>query len=154
VKSENSVGSSGVVEIVSDHQESLLAFIDEPAQKIHDLAALDTIEVAGRFVGEEDDRLDDNRPGDGNALLFAAGELLGPVPATMAQSDCLQGSFGEVPRFGARPAGDGQGQEHIFFGAERFEQMEGLEDEPEAVTAQQRAVVFGQPGEIDSGDSN
>ena len=44
-----------------------------------DLVAGAAVEVAGRLVGEQDRRAVDQRPGDGDALLLAAGELVGPV---------------------------------------------------------------------------
>jgi hypothetical protein len=43
-----------------------------------------TIEVARGFVGQQEGRTHDDRAGDGDALLFTAGELLRemPLPAT------------------------------------------------------------------------
>ena len=45
------------------------------AKQIHDLERQIRIEVAGRLVGEDDRRIVDQRAGDGDALLLAAGEL-------------------------------------------------------------------------------
>jgi hypothetical protein len=44
------------------------------------------IEVAGRFVGEEDGRVLDRGAGDGHPLLFAAGKLRRPGAQAMAES--------------------------------------------------------------------
>ena len=45
------------------------------------------IEVAGGFVGQDHERIVDQRAGDGHALLLAAGELVGPVVQAVAQPD-------------------------------------------------------------------
>src|SRR4029078_9065767 len=45
------------------------------APKREDLAAVGGVEVARRLVGEHHARARDERPGDGDALLLAAGQL-------------------------------------------------------------------------------
>ncbi len=44
----------------------------------HDLDAGLRIEVTGRFVGEQDRRIVDERAGDGDALPLTAGQFVGP----------------------------------------------------------------------------
>ena len=48
------------------------------------------VEVAGRLVGQEDGRVGDERAGDGDALLLAAGELRGVVAFAAGQADVVQ----------------------------------------------------------------
>ena len=47
----------------------------ESRSSVEDLAARRRVEVAGRLVGEHHARARDERAGDGDALLLAAGEL-------------------------------------------------------------------------------
>ena len=55
-----------------------------------DLDAGVRIEVAGRLVGQHQRRAVDQGPGDGHALLLAAGHLRGLVIAAVGQSHPLQ----------------------------------------------------------------
>ena len=59
------------------------------------------VEVAGRLVGQDDVGVVDQRPGDGHALLLAAGELRGPVVEPVAQAD----QPGDLDRPLLRPRG-------------------------------------------------
>lgn len=61
---------SGCVYIVGDHHGGL-PFSVQIAEKVKDLSAGGLVEIPGGLVGEEDGRLVDDRPGDGDAPLFA-----------------------------------------------------------------------------------
>src|SRR6266511_4120471 len=63
--------------VVRDQDDGLPAILAERAQQPDDLLAGRRVEVSGRLVGEHDPRLVPERPGDGDTLLLAAGELLG-----------------------------------------------------------------------------
>jgi hypothetical protein len=52
-----------------------------------DLGAAVGVEVAGRLVGQDDLRLVDQGPGDGDALLLAARELGRLVVGSIGQAD-------------------------------------------------------------------
>ena len=54
------------------HDERHLSLVTHLQQQIENVAAVRTIEVAGRFVGQNQRRIVGQRPGDGNALLLAA----------------------------------------------------------------------------------
>jgi hypothetical protein len=47
------------------------------------------VEVAGRFVGQQELRFGDQRPGHRTALLLPARELVGEVAPAWAKSDFL-----------------------------------------------------------------
>ena len=74
-----------------------------------DLVAGLRVELAGRLVGQDQDRLLDQRPGDRHPLLLAAGELVRPVVEPVAQADLRQQVDGPLPLLGrhARAAGTG-----------------------------------------------
>ena len=77
----------GRVRVVRDHDDGLPEVVDRPAQELQDLLAGARVEVAGRFVGEQHGRLADERPGDGDPLLLATGELGRLVAETVGQAD-------------------------------------------------------------------
>ena len=60
------------------------------------------VQVAGRLVGEQQGGLGDQRPGHRDALLLAAGELVGLVLGAVGEADRVQRRQG--PRGGARAA--------------------------------------------------
>src|SRR5258708_35893802 len=64
----------GDVELMRDHDDGD-ALVVEFLEHAHHLDGGLAVEVAGRFVGEEDLRLVDEGAGDGHALLLAAREL-------------------------------------------------------------------------------
>ena len=55
------------------HQERRAQFGVEPAHQVQNLFRRLGIQVAGRLVGDDDDRVGDNRPGDADSLLLPAG---------------------------------------------------------------------------------
>ena len=60
------------------------------AEDLVDLVAGLGVELAGRLVGQDEHRLLDQGPGDGHALLLAAGELVGAVVEPVPQADLLE----------------------------------------------------------------
>ena len=54
-------------------------------QQVKDQVAGAAVEIAGRFVGQQQGRLHDQGPGQGGPLLFAAGQFRDPVVAAMAE---------------------------------------------------------------------
>jgi hypothetical protein len=94
--------------IVRYHEDGLPARVGQAAQQIHDLAAAATIEIARGFVGQEDERLNDQGPGDGHPLLFAAREFPGEMTPAMGQTDPIKRRSGPLPRLAVADAADGQ----------------------------------------------
>ena len=85
------------------------------------------VEVAGGLVGEDDRRLAGQGAGHGHALLLAAGELARAVAQPVAEAD---GGHDLVePGLVRLGAGQRQRQDDVLLGAERGDQVEGLEDE-------------------------
>src|SRR5262245_54351513 len=87
-QADDAASPLGDVVLVSDHDDGLTGLV-ELAQHLHDLVAGVRVEIAGRLVGEDDVRVVDQRPGDRNALLLAAGELHRPVVEPVAQANQL-----------------------------------------------------------------
>src|SRR5690348_14300790 len=65
--------------VVGDDDDRRLQAAVKIADEREDLLARARVEVAGRFVGEQDRRVDRQRARNGDALTFAARELVGEM---------------------------------------------------------------------------
>ena len=89
LEEHDAVGDARGAGVVGDHDDGLAELVDAAAEQVEDLAAGAGVEVAGRLVGEQDGRPGDERAGDGDALLLAAGELGRAVGQAVLQADGL-----------------------------------------------------------------
>ena len=64
-------------------------------QQVEDRAPVRGVQRAGRLVGQHQRRSVDHGAGDGDALAFAAGELVGQVVGSMAEPDPFQRRDGQ-----------------------------------------------------------
>ena len=76
---EDAVGDLGGLGVVGDHQDGLVELAAGGAEHFEDGVGVFGVEVAGGLVGEDDGGAGDEGAGDGDALLLAAGELVGAV---------------------------------------------------------------------------
>ena len=102
---DHAVGVRRRDRVVGDHHDGLAEVVDAVAQQGEHLAGGAGVERAGRLVGEDDGRVGDQRAGDRDPLLLAAGQRAGQVPAAVAEADPLE--QGADPRRG--PAGGRRG---------------------------------------------
>jgi len=84
---QDPVGDGGRVGIVCHHHGGLAQPLDRPAQELEDLGPRLGVEIAGRFVSEDDRRLIDQRPSDSDALALSAGQFVGPLVSDVIQAD-------------------------------------------------------------------
>ena len=68
----DSVGPDGHGRLMGNQQNGSALLFGKLMQEQAQVLAGHRIEVAGRFVGQEDGRFTDKRPSDGHPLLFAA----------------------------------------------------------------------------------
>ena len=94
------------------------------------------VEVAGGFVGKENCGAVDQGAGDGDALLFAAGEFGGFVGTAGGEAYIFQQRERGGGCIFRRSAGDQRGNHHVFEGGEFREEMVELEDEADAAAAE------------------
>ena len=80
-------GALGGQRVVGDHDDRLLEFAVELFEQLEDLAAGGAVEIAGRLVGDQQVGVGDDGPGDGDALLLAAGELARVMMLAAGQAD-------------------------------------------------------------------
>ena len=108
------------------------------------------VEVSRRFVGQQQGRARDQRPGHGDTLLLAARKLVGAAVFQAGQADFSQQAattFKLVGRWLA--GGDDQRHQHVFQRRESLDEVVELEYEADRVAAQRRApVVVHVPGRL------
>ncbi len=87
------------------------------------------VEVAGGLVGQDQQRIDDERTRDGHALHLAAGQLVGPMPATVPRPTCSStaSTFGH---FGAASGVEEAKQRDVLLRGQRRQQIEGTGTTP------------------------
>ena len=73
--------------VVRDHDDRAAELAHRAAQEAQHLGARARVEVAGGLVGEHDLGLGDQRAGDRDALLLAAGQLAGPVREPLTEPE-------------------------------------------------------------------
>jgi DNA-binding CsgD family transcriptional regulator len=84
------VGGPRDLVAVGDDDDRRSVGVQFPEQ-VENVGAGHRVEVAGGFVGEDDRRPADEGAGDGDPLLFPAGELLCLVVRSVDQADPIQG---------------------------------------------------------------
>ena len=107
--------------------------VDRRAHEREDLAAGAAVEVPGRLVGEDHGGARGQRPGHGDALLLAAGELARAVLEALGQADGLDDRAD--PLLVGPAAGERHRQRDVLVGGQRRQQVEGLEHEADALAA-------------------
>ena len=101
------------------------------------------IEIAGRFVGQQQGRPVDQRPGDGDPLLLAARHLRRLVVHAIGQADPFEERLGQFTRPATGRPGHGvvQRHEHVVKRRRPRQQVEALEDEAQLGGPHQRPFV-------------
>ena len=89
-KSQDSIRVGGGFDAVRDDQQGAVLFAGQLCQQGHHLCAGLFIQVAGRFICQDQQRIVHQRPGKRDALLFAAGEFLGKRRPAVDQSDRVE----------------------------------------------------------------
>src|SRR5258705_8721848 len=112
-KIESSWECSRQLSVVShDEQDSLLPRVQFKQQRSHH-GARGMIEVAGRLVAQQQERLHYQGPGQGDALLLASRQLRGTMIQSFSQADLIQersGSFDVI----AAPFGNQGWHQNVF----------------------------------------
>ena len=119
---------------MGDHHDGLAELADGLAHEREDLGAGAGVEVAGGLVGEDDLGPAGERPGHGDPLLLAAGELARAVLQAVAEADGVDDVV--EPRAVGLAAGEAHRQRDVLDGGERRHEVERLEHEADAVPAQ------------------
>ena len=137
---------AAAVAIVRDHHGRLAVARDAVPEQLQDLAAGRRVEVARRLVREDDARLRDERAGDRDALLLAAGELGRPVRPPVAEADPVDQLLDPRPlRLAAREL---ERQEDVLLGRQHRQQVEELEHEADVAAPELRELGVAERAEL------
>ena len=124
----------GVRRRVRDHDDGR-AFLVELAQHPHHFFAVGGVEVAGRFVGQDQLGLGDQRAGDRDALLLAARQLRGAVLGAVGDADLVEHAVDPRAAFGGGDVVVEQREFDVLAHAQFIDQIEALEDEADEAFA-------------------
>ena len=139
---QHAVGVGGGDRVVGDHHDGLGEAVDGVAHEAEDLGAGAAVEVAGRLVGEDQLGLVGERAGDGDALLLAAGQFARSVLEPVGQPDGVD--HVAQPLLVGLLAGEVHRQGDVLDRGQHRQQVERLEDEPDALAAQSGELGVGQ----------
>src|SRR5579871_5130589 len=114
------------------HQKAAAGLRDEVARERKHVVGGRLVEIAGRLVRKEKQRLDCERPADGDALLLAAGQLLGVTIEKTGQPQALR-QLG-LPG-GIVASGDSRLEGQIVAHIEARNQIVLLKDETQPIAA-------------------
>ncbi len=115
-------------------------------------SAVALIEIAGRFVGQQQRGVVRDRAGDRDALALAARKLPRPVRAAGGEAERVEELVGPLQRGGGRDAGEALGQGDVLAGGEVAEEVVELVDEADPVAPDRGALLVGEGAGVDPGD--
>jgi hypothetical protein len=147
-------GVFGRLRIVGDHHDGLVLAAIQRLQQIHDLFGVLAIEVAGRFVAHQQRGIGNDGPGDGDALLLSAGQLVRLVPGAIGQADQFQCCLHAPAPLRLGQAGQQQRHFHVGFGAQHRQQVIKLENETDVSGAPVRQAAARQLIDTIAGDQH
>src|SRR6266540_2698398 len=139
LEEQHVVGVGGGARVVGHHHDRLAELVDRAPQEAEQLGAGVGVEVAGGLVGKDDRGRGRQRPGGGDPLLLAAGELARPVAQAVTQADGVDHPVD--PGAVGLGAGQGHRQLDVLRGGQRRQQVERLEDEADTLAAQQGELL-------------
>ena len=137
------VAVARVAWIVRDHADRRAGRV-ELLEQIHDRLAAARIEVSGRLVREQNQRLAGDGARDGDALLLTARELARKVLRAVRHADALERRFHALLALGRFHAAIGERQLDVLEDREVANQVEALEDEPYLTISYARAFRRGE----------
>ena len=109
------------------------------------------VQRAGGLVGQDDRRIPGQRPGDGDPLLLAAGELAGQVFRLVRQPTRSRASVrAACRRRPRRPVRRRAGELHVLQHVQLGDEVVLLEDEAQHLVADLRLLVVVHGGHIDA----
>ena len=121
-------GAVGDLGVVGCHDQCCFLFDAQLAEQFDNSFTGLGVEVAGRFVGKDQERVVDDGSGDGDALLFASGEFGGSMGESFAESNAAEESFGPGFALGGWSSSHAAWQGDILDGGEFWKEMVRLED--------------------------
>ena len=134
------LGKIGVALIVRHHADRCATAM-ELAQEFHHCLAVFRVQVSGRLVSHQNQRIAHQRPCYCHALLLTAGELRRVVPHAVRHSHALECLLDLLLALRRTGASIGQWQLDVFVHGEVANQVERLKDEADLPVADARAIA-------------
>src|SRR5262249_55709027 len=145
----------GDTRVVRHQYNGQLPFDIEHAHEVKNFAACARVQVAGRFVGEQQLRVGDQRARYGNPLLLAAGQLgRASFVRRSWYAHLLQERRSTLPRISEAHTEELQRPSDVLLDGEGREQIEALIDKSDVLQSQGAAGVVGQLGKVASENHN
>src|SRR5262245_50085016 len=147
---EDAVGVGRGPRVVGDEDDRLAVLVARLPERVQELAAGGVVEVAGRLVGQEDGRPGHEGAGDGDALLLALRQLVGPMALLVGQLDELHRLTDALLELALVRvlAGDRERQADVLADVQERDEVERLEHEAGLVSPDARRLAIREPGEI------
>src|SRR6267142_3158996 len=123
VQMELPVGASRGPRVVRQHDDRLVVLLVQAVEQDEDLLGALRVQVPGRLVGHQDQRIGDDGPRDGDALLLAAGQLAGVVIDAVRQADDRQRHLHVLVALPARQAREQERQLDVLEAGEDRDQV-------------------------------
>ncbi len=133
--------------VMGDDNHGAVRMHRRVGEKFHDGFARGVIQGRRWFVADDQAGFMDERAGEGDALLLAAGKLTRKGLGTVSKSQSVQQLASPFDGLGAFHAGGEQGYGGVFGGIQRREQIVLLEDKAEIAPPEQHALLLRHPGE-------
>ena len=131
---------------MGDHHDRVAISVHDLAQECEHAAPGLGVQRSGRLIGEHNLGAGDERAGDRDALLLAAGELRGTVAQAFLQAD-PRGDLAHL-RAPWAPTVEAQRQGDVLGDRERRHQVEGLKDEPDPLASEDRQPPLAETREV------
>ena len=148
IEGEDAVGDPHDLGTVGHHEHGLAGPAGEPVEELEHLEPGLEVEIAGRFVGEDERRIGGEGARDGDPLLLAAREPVGKLPAAVGETDLLEQRQRPIAVCAARPPGELERQQQVLLDGEGRHEVEELEDEADAVPPRHGPLVFAEAPEL------
>ena len=142
---ENLAPARGGARIVGHHQDGLARLAVQRLEKVEHRIARLAVEVAGRLVAQQEQRIGDDGARDADPLFLAAGQFGRAVPGAVGKTDECQRRAGAAQPLGGRQVGQQQRQLDIALGGQHRQQVVGLEDEADVARAPAGEIGVAQP---------
>ena len=141
-KPDRALGACGQFVVVRDHQDGL-AGMRQVLKEMKDHLCGFRIEVAGRLVRGEQDRIVRQGTGNGHTLLLPAGEGIGQTVCQVCHADQLEQVHGVLGTLGWWISSAViHGKQDILDGSQGGQELEELEDHTHRAAAPDRDLLF------------
>lgn len=145
---QNAVRAGQRLAIVRGNEECRIGLPHEVGEKREDLLASLVVQVAGRLVGEDEERVVSQGTSDGYPLLFSPGQPVRKTISSVEEADVIEHRLGPFLGGRRRVPSEFEGQEHVLDHREGRDQVKRLEDKSDMRPPKERPIRFGKLREV------